>query len=109
MEHEEHSELSLKENNFICQNNICLSFTIFPLIEKRKKEVGMKRCVEVATMVVKHLFVDFLMPSHCSKSCRRVDREIIDSMRIVDGCGGCVVGYLVGGENADQVLHYSKP
>ena len=78
MEHEEQSELSLKENNFICQNNIRLYFTNFPLIEKREKEVRMKRCVEVVTMVVKHLFVDCLMPSHCSKSCRRVDREIID-------------------------------
>ena len=69
----------------------------------------MKRCVGVVTMAVKHLFVDCLMPSHCSKSCGRVDRGILDLMRVIDGCGGCVVGYLVGGENSNQVLHYSKP
>ena len=68
----------------------------------------MNRCVEVVTMAVKHLFVDCLMPSHCSKSCRRVDCGILDLMRVLDSCGGCVVGYLVGGENSDQVLHYSK-
>ena len=63
---------SLKETTSFHQNNIRLSFTIVPLIEKRKKEVRMKRCVKVVTMAVKHLFVDCLMPSHCSKSCRRV-------------------------------------
>ena len=69
----------------------------------------MKICVEVFTVAVKHLFVDCLMPSHCSKSCMRVDRGILDLMRVLHGCGSCVVGYLVGGENSDQVLHYSKP
>ena len=65
----------------------------------------MKRCVEVVTLAVKHLFVDCLMPSHCSKSFKRVDPGIIlDLMRDFDSCGGCVVGYLVGGENSDQVF-----
>ena len=45
MEHKEHSELSLKENNFIYQNNMSLSFTIVPLISKREWEVRMKRCM----------------------------------------------------------------
>ena len=50
----------------------------------------MKRCVEVVTMAVKHLFVDCLMPSHCSKSCRRVDHGmIINLMRDFDSCGSC--------------------
>ena len=40
----------------------------------------MKRCVEVVTLVVKHLFVDCLMPSHCSNSCRRVDRGSHESL-----------------------------
>ena len=70
----------------------------------------MKRCVEVVTLVVKHLFVDCLMPSHCSNSCRRVDRGIIlDLMRAFDGYGGCVVGYLVGGENSDHIFILFKP
>ena len=65
----------------------------------------MKRCVEVVTLAVKHLFVDCLMPSHCSNSCTRVDRGIIlDLMRAFDGCDGCVVGYLVDGEDSDQVF-----
>ena len=69
---------------------MCSSLTIVPFIEKRKKEVRMKRCVEVVTMEAKHLFVDCPMPSHCSKSCRRVDRGmILDLMRDFDGCGGC--------------------
>ena len=47
--------------------------------------------------------------SHYSNSCRRVDREIIlDLMRVLDGCGSCVVGYLVGGENSDQVFTLFK-
>ena len=58
----------------------------------------MKRCVEVFTLAVKHLFVDYLMPSHHSNSFRRVDHGIIlDLMRAFDGCDGCVVGYLVDG------------
>ena len=65
----------------------------------------MKRCIEVVTLVVKHLFMNCLMPSQCSNSCRRVDRGIIFAlMRVFDGCGGCVVGYLVGGEKSDQVF-----
>ena len=81
------------------------SFTIVPFIEKRKREVRINRCIEVVTLVVKHLFVDCLMPSQCSNSCRRVDRGIIfDLMRAFDGCAGCVVGYLVGGEKLDQVF-----
>ena len=73
-----------------------LSFTIFHFIENRKREVRIKRCVEVVTLEVKHIFVDCLMPSHCSNSCRRVDSGIIlDLMRAFDGCDGCVVGYLV--------------
>ena len=64
---------------------------------------------KVVTLAVKHLFVDCLMPSHCSNSCRRVDHGIIlDLMRALDGCGGCVVGYLVGGENSNQVLTLFK-
>ena len=69
----------------------------------------MKRCIEVVTLAVTHLFMDCLMPSHCSNSCRGVDRGIIlDLMRALDGCGGCVVGYLVGGENSDQVFTLFK-
>ena len=60
-------------------------------------------------MAVKHCFMECLMPSNCFKYCMRVDRGILDLMRVLDGCGGCVVGYLVGGENSDQALHYSKP
>ena len=64
----------------------------------------MKRCVEVVTLVVRHLFMDCFMPSRCSNSCRRVDRGILDLMRAIDGCGGCIVSYLVGGENSDQIF-----
>ena len=82
-----------------------LSFTIVPFIEKRKREVRMKRCIEVVTLAVKHLFVNCLMPSHCSNSFRRVDRGIIlDLMRAFEGCDGSVVGYLVDGEDSDHVF-----
>ena len=65
----------------------------------------MKRCIEEVTLAVKHLFMNCLMPSQCSNSCRRVDRGIIFAlMRVFDGCGGCVVGYLVDGEKSDQVF-----
>ena len=64
----------------------------------------MKRCVEVVTLAVRHLFVDCFMPSHCSNSCKRADRGISDLMIALDGCGKCIVSYLVGGENSDQVF-----
>ena len=45
------------------------------------------------------------MSSHCSNSCRRVNRGVIFDLLIAfDGCGDCVVGYLIGGEKSDQIL-----
>ena len=44
------------------------------------------------------------MPSQYSHSCRRADRGIFDLMRALDSCGGCIVSYLVSGENSDQVF-----
>ena len=64
----------------------------------------MKRCVEVVTLAVRHFFVDSFMPSYCSNSSRRADRGILDLMRVLDGCGRCIVSYLVGGDNSDQVF-----
>ena len=52
-----------------------------------------------------HLLVDCLMSSHCSGCCRRVDCGILDSRRVLDGCGGCC---LVGRDNLDQVFTLSK-
>ena len=62
----------------------------FSFIEKRKKEVRMKRCAEVVTMAVKLRFVDCLKPSRCSKSCRRVDYGMILNLTVV-----AVVGELL--------------
>ena len=40
---------------------------------------------------------------------RKVDRGIVlDLIRALDSCGGCLVGYLIGGENSDQVFTIFK-
>ena len=48
------------------------------------------------------------MPSHCSDSCMRVDCGILEIMRALDSCGGCVDGYLVGRENSNPVFTLFK-
>ena len=83
----ENSPLKGKRFHFIKQHTFFFYNCSF---YREEEEVRMKRCVEVVTMAVKHLFVDCLVPSHCSKSCMRVDRVMnLDPMRDFDGCGGC--------------------
>ena len=54
-----------KENKFIHKTTCVLLLQLSTFIEKGKREVRMKRCVEVVTFVVKHLYIEKLW-SHTS-------------------------------------------